>query len=92
MPATLTGCPPLVTQRNLGASADGVARAARESGGRAEGTHESRAGELMLKRLARSFENTTTSATGWLQVACVATTLRHRSRERGGRRRAALAA
>jgi hypothetical protein len=28
-------------------------------------------------RLAKSFENTTTSATGWLQVACIATTLRH---------------
>jgi transposase len=26
-----------------------------------------------------SFENTTTSATGWLQVACIATTLRHLS-------------
>jgi hypothetical protein len=29
------------------------------------------------RRLAKSFENTTTSATGWLQVACIATTLRH---------------
>jgi putative transposase len=29
--------------------------------------------------LAKSFENTTASATGWLQVACVATTLRHLS-------------
>jgi hypothetical protein len=29
------------------------------------------------RRLAKSFENTTGSATGWLQVACVATTLRH---------------
>ena len=28
------------------------------------------------RRLARSFENTATSATGWLQVACIATTLR----------------
>ncbi|MCU1613396.1 MAG: family transposase [Frankiales bacterium] len=26
------------------------------------------------RRLAKSFENTTTSATGWLQVACIATT------------------
>ncbi|MFE4227080.1 hypothetical protein ACFRJ8_04220 [Arthrobacter sp. NPDC056886] len=25
------------------------------------------------RRLAKSFENTTTSATGWLQVACIAT-------------------
>lgn len=33
------------------------------------------------RRLAKSFENTTTSATGWLQVACIATTLRHLSRE-----------
>jgi hypothetical protein len=32
------------------------------------------------RRLAKSFENTTTSATGWLQVACIATTLRHLSR------------
>jgi hypothetical protein len=31
------------------------------------------------------------SATGWLQVACIATTLRHQSRERGRRRPAALA-
>jgi len=38
------------------------------------------------------FENTTTSATGWLQVACIATTLRHLSRERDRRRPAALAA
>ena len=29
------------------------------------------------RRLAKSFENTTTSATGWLQVACIATTLSH---------------
>ncbi len=34
------------------------------------------------RRLAKSFENTTTSATGWLQVACVATTLRQLSRGR----------
>jgi hypothetical protein len=33
-------------------------------------------------RLVTSFENTTSSATGWLQVACIATTLRHGSRER----------
>jgi hypothetical protein len=32
------------------------------------------------RRLAKSFENTTSSATGWLQVACIATTLRHLSR------------
>jgi len=44
------------------------------------------------RRLAKSFENTTTSATGWLQVACIATALRHLSRERGGRRPAAVAA
>ncbi len=44
------------------------------------------------RRLAKSFENTTTSATGWLQVACIASTLRHLSRERGRRRPAALAA
>jgi hypothetical protein len=30
------------------------------------------------RRLGKSFENTTTSATGWLQVACIATTLPHR--------------
>ena len=44
------------------------------------------------RRLAKSFENTTTSATGWLQVACVATTLRHLSRERVRRRPVGLAA
>ena len=38
------------------------------------------------RRLAKSFENTTTSATGWLQVACIATTLRHISRERARQR------
>ena len=37
------------------------------------------------RRLAKSFENTTTSATGWLQVACIATTLRHLSRVRAHR-------
>jgi hypothetical protein len=37
------------------------------------------------RRLAKSFENTTTSATGWLQVACIATTLRHLSAVRGRR-------
>ncbi len=31
------------------------------------------------RRLAKSFENTTSSATGWLQVASIATTLRHLS-------------
>jgi putative transposase len=44
------------------------------------------------RRLAKSFENSTTSATGWLQVASIATTLRHLSRERSRRRAAALAA
>ena len=44
------------------------------------------------RRLAKSFEVTTTSATGWLQVACIATTLRHLSRERVRRHPAALAA
>ena len=44
------------------------------------------------RRLAKSFENTNASATGWLQVACIATTLRHLSRERSRRRPAALAA
>ena len=34
------------------------------------------------RRLAKSFENTTTSATGWLQVACIATTLRHLGQHR----------
>jgi putative transposase len=43
------------------------------------------------RRLAKSFENTTTSATGWLQVACIATTLRHLS-ALGGRPRAVPAA
>ena len=43
------------------------------------------------RRLAKSFE-TTTSATGWLQVACIATTLRHLSRERVRRHPAVLAA
>jgi hypothetical protein len=38
------------------------------------------------RRLAKSFENTTTSATGWLQVACIATTLRHLSRAPPARR------
>lgn len=38
--------------------------------------------------LAKSF----TSATGWLQVACIATTLRHLSRERARRQPVALAA
>jgi hypothetical protein len=38
------------------------------------------------RRLAKSFENTTTSATGWLQVACIATTLRHLSRAPARRR------
>jgi putative transposase len=37
------------------------------------------------RRLAKSFENTTTSMTGWLQVACIATTLRHLSRSVPGR-------
>lgn len=37
-------------------------------------------------RLAKSFENTTASATGWLQVACIATTLRHLPREQTHRR------
>ena len=44
------------------------------------------------RRLAKSFENTTTSATGWLQVACIATTLRHLSHERARQRRVAVAA
>jgi putative transposase len=44
------------------------------------------------RRLAKSFENTTTSATRWLQVACIAITLRHLSREEARRRPAAFAA
>ena len=34
------------------------------------------------RRLAKSFDNTTCSATGWLQVACVATTRRHLTKAR----------
>lgn len=34
------------------------------------------------RRLAKSVEDTTTSATGWLQVACIATILRDLSRAR----------
>ncbi|MGF9759072.1 hypothetical protein AAII07_28125 [Microvirga sp. 0TCS3.31] len=45
-----------------------------------------------FRRLVKSFENATTSATGWLQVACIATTLRHPSRERARRRPVVLAA
>jgi hypothetical protein len=44
------------------------------------------------RRLAKSFENTTTSATGWLQVACIATTLRHLSQTRMQRRAVPAAA
>jgi putative transposase len=44
------------------------------------------------RRLAKSFENTTTSATGWLQVACIATTLRHLSRAQAPRRALPVAA
>ena len=44
------------------------------------------------RRLAKSFENTTTSATGWLQIACITTTLRHLSREQARRRPVAVAA
>ena len=44
------------------------------------------------RRLAKSFENTTASATGWLQVACIATTLRHLPRSGTHRRAQPLAA
>jgi putative transposase len=44
------------------------------------------------RQLAKSFENTTTSATGWLQVACIATTLRHMSRAQAARRALPVAA
>lgn len=44
------------------------------------------------RRLAKSFENTTSSAIGWLQVACITTTLRHLSRERARGAPVALAA
>ena len=44
------------------------------------------------RRQAKSFENCTTSATGWLQVACIATALRHLSREQTPRPRDLLAA
>ena len=44
------------------------------------------------RRLAKSFENTTTtSATGWLQVACIATTRRYLSRPHTQRRTTSLA-
>ena len=44
------------------------------------------------RRLAKSFENTTASATGWLQVACIATTLQHLSRVRAQGRALPVAA
>lgn len=44
------------------------------------------------RRLAKSLESITNPATGWLQVACIATTLRHLSRERAHRRPVAVAA
>jgi hypothetical protein len=61
-------------------------------------THENRASELMLEYLTEQGlagrlglvlvdrgENTTTSATGWLHVACIATTRRHLSLDRSQR-------
>ena len=44
------------------------------------------------RRLAKSFENTTDSATSWLQIACIATTLRHLSRTRVHRGAMSIAA
>jgi transposase len=44
------------------------------------------------RRFAKSFENTTISATGWLHVACIATTLRHLSQERPRQCRGPVAA
>lgn len=44
------------------------------------------------RRLAKSFENTTDSATGSLQVACIPTTLRHLSAARAPRRVLAVVA
>ncbi|MGY1641891.1 hypothetical protein ACI782_12265 [Geodermatophilus sp. SYSU D00703] len=62
-------------------------------------THENRTSEVMLQHLTRQgvterreLVHTTTSATGWLQVPCIATTLRHLSAVRGRRRRVPLAA
>jgi hypothetical protein len=57
-------------------------------------THENRAGELMLEHLTRQSvtEDTPNSATGWLQVACIATTLRHLSRAAARWQAVALAA
>jgi len=49
-------------------------------------------GRLGRCRLAKSFENTTTAATGWLQGAFIATTLRHLSRESACQRRVEAAA
>ncbi len=42
--------------------------------------------------LVKSFEKTTTSATGWLRVACIAATLRHLSRSHRQHRPVPLAA
>ena len=44
------------------------------------------------RRLAKLSENTTTSATGWLQVTCIAISLRHLSRQEARQRPAASAA
>jgi putative transposase len=44
------------------------------------------------RRLAKSFENTTGSATGWLQVVCIATILRHLTHAQAARRDRVLAA
>ncbi|GIG25707.1 hypothetical protein Cde04nite_19510 [Cellulomonas denverensis] len=90
--AGVVAVPPLVAQRNLGASPDRPAqpvfRPIRHAW-RVEVAH----GRLgRSRRLAKSFENATVSATGWLQVACIATTLRHLSRTPAHRRALTLAA
>jgi transposase len=51
---------------------------------RVEVAHGGRRGRS--RRLAKSFENTITSATGWLQVAGIDTTLRHLSHAQPPRR------
>ena len=75
----------------------GPSRAAAERALKAELTGRQAPGGVgarlgRCRRPAKSFENTTTSAAGWLQVTRIATTLRHLSHERDRQRRVAVAA
>ncbi len=85
----VTGLPPALWDASMTSSyaeSGGTTRSRCSAPSGTRGVSRSPTDASAVRRLAKSFKNTTSSATGSLQAACIASTLRHLARTQAGRR------